>query len=149
MRLIHFLAEGLLALSGANAFAEDPLRITVAEGIESATPIAVIPFANENAGLPPETDASDVVRMDLNRSGQFRSLPKGDVVEFPTRGSDIKFPTWNMLKQAYIVVGRISDADGGALRVEFELYDVAKQERMLGLAITGQRSDLRQLLCAM
>lgn len=143
MRLIQILAAGLLALGATSAFAEDPLRITVPEGIESATPIAIVPFGNENAGLPPETDVSDVVRMDLNRSGQFRGLPKADVVEFPTRGSDIKFPTWNMLKQAYIVVGRVSDADAGALRVEFELFDVAKQERMLGLAITGQRSDMR------
>ena len=140
--LFHLAATAVLALFAQGLLAQG-LTIDIANGNPTALPIAVVPFANENAGLPPETDAADVVRMDLNRSGQFRALPKGDVVEFPSRGSEIKFPTWNMLKQAYLVVGRVGDAEGGALRVEFELYDVARQERLLGLAITGQRSDLR------
>ncbi len=140
--LFRLAATAVLAVFAQGLLAQG-LTIDIANGNPTALPIAVVPFANENAGLPPETDAADVVRMDLNRSGQFRALPKGDVVEFPSRGSEIKFPTWNMLKQAYIVVGRVGDAEGGALRVEFELYDVAKQERLLGLAITGQRSDLR------
>lgn len=119
--------------------------IDVPDGTASLVPIAVVPFAFEGAGVPAETDVSDVVRMDLSRSGQFRALPKNDVVEFPTRGGEIKFPTWNMLKQSHILVGRVADAEEGALRVEFELYDVAKQERLLGFAITGQRSDLRSV----
>jgi TolB protein len=139
--LLLSLGAGIAAAQGG--LSSDVPTIVINEGTASALPIAIVPFGNENAGLPPETDTADVVRMDLARSGQFRALPKADVVEFPTRGADIKFPTWNMLKQAYVVVGRVSDAEGGQLRVEFELYDVAKQERLLGLAITGQRSDLR------
>lgn len=117
--------------------------IVIKDGSASAYKITVVPFAFEAAGAPAETDVSDVVRMDLARSGTFAPLDKANVVEFPSRGSDIKFPTWNLLKQQYITVGRVADAEGGAMRVEFELYDVAKQERLLGLAITGQRSDLR------
>lgn len=143
----------LLCLVGSTAYAQtaapgpglssDVPTIVITTGQSSATPITVVPFAFEAAGAPTETDVSDIVRMDLARSGKFKTLDKKDVVEFPSRGSDIKFPTWNLLKQPYIVVGRMTDADGGAMRVEFELYDVAKQERLLGLAITGQRSDLR------
>lgn len=143
----------LLCLFGAAAGAQstpagaglsgDVPTIVIRDGQSSALPITVVPFAFEAAGVPAETDVSDVVRMDLARSGKFKALDKKDVVEFPARGSDIRFPTWNLLKQAYIVVGRMTDAEGGAMRVEFELYDVAKQERMLGLAITGQRTDLR------
>jgi TolB protein len=147
------IASLLLCLLGTAAQAQSPSSgpglssdvptIVIKDGQASALPITVVPFAFEAAGAPSETDVGDVVRMDLARSGKFKALDKKDVVEFPSRGSDIKFPTWNLLKQAYIVVGRMTDADGGAMRVEFELYDVAKQERMLGLAITGQRSDLR------
>lgn len=146
-------ASLLLCLLGTAAWAQgqgqgqglssDVPTIVINTGTAAALPITVVPFAFEAAGAPSETDVSDVVRMDLARSGKFKALDKKDVVEFPSRGSDIKFPTWNLLKQAYIVVGRMTDADGGAMRVEFELYDVAKQERLLGLAITGQRSDLR------
>ncbi|MEO8673749.1 MAG: Tol-Pal system beta propeller repeat protein TolB [Tahibacter sp.] len=145
--IARFTSALLMCLFGtvamAQGLASDVPTIVIDKGTSSALPVTVVPFAFEGAGVPPETDASDVVRMDLARSGKFKSLAKPDIVEFPTRGSDIKFPTWNLLKQAYIVVGRVRDADAGAMRVEFELFDVAKQESLLALAITGQRTDLR------
>ena len=122
----------------AQGLSGDVPTIDIKNGTASATPIAVIPFAFEGAGLPPDTDVAAVIGNDLNRCGQFRTLPKSDIVEYPTRGSQIKFPTWNLLKQAYILVGRQIETPGGALRVEFELYDVAKQQQLLALAITGQ-----------
>jgi TolB protein len=121
----------------------DVPTIVIKDGAASAIQITVVPFAFEAAGAPAETDVSDIVRMDLSRSGRFNALDKKDVVEFPSRGTDIKFPTWNLLKQEFITVGRVLDADGGAMRVEFELFNVARQEKLLALAITGQRSDLR------
>ncbi|TDR48657.1 TolB protein [Tahibacter aquaticus] len=147
--LLCLLALSLLGLGPALAQApqaglsSDVPTIVINTGTAAQLKIAVVPFAFEAAGAPVETDVSDVVRMDLSRSGTFAPLDKKDVVEFPTRGNDIKYATWNLLKQQFIAVGRVTDADGGAMRVEFELYDVAKQERLLGLAITGQRSDLR------
>ena len=125
----------------------DAPTIEIKNGTASATPIAVVPFHFEGAGLPPETDVSDVISNDMNRCGQFRVLPKNDLVELPTRGSEIKFATWNMLKQAYIVVGREIEGSNGDVRVEFELFDVAKQQPLLGsgLAISGQRSGLRDV----
>src|ERR1700745_732378 len=110
----------LLSLLGATAFAQgltsDTPTIDIKNGTATATPIAVVPFAFEG-GLPPDTDVADVIRNDLNRCGQFRALPKSDIVETPTRGEDIKFATWNMLKQAYIVVGREVQS-GSEIRVE-------------------------------
>lgn len=142
-----FVAFVLSVLFGAtHAFAaQDALRITVPVGTESATPIAVVPFAFEGAGLPPETDVADVIRSDLARSGQFRTLGKNDVVEFPARRADVNFATWRMLQQNYLVIGRIADADDGALRIEFELFNVAQQSSMLALSISGQRSGMRDL----
>ncbi len=120
----------VFALSGT--VAAQGLSIDITEGSRSADPIAVVPFAFEGAGLPPETDVGEIVRADLARSGKFFTLGRRDIVEFPTRESEVKF-----------VVGRVADAGDGALRVEFELFDVAKQGRMLALAISGQRTDMR------
>ena len=132
----------LLMMPAGRALAQG-LTLDIVNGVPSAIPVAVVPFAFESAGLPPTTDVADVIRMDLNRSGQFRALPKTDVVEFPHRGSEVKFATWNMLKQDYLVVGRLRDAGNGALTVEFELFNVPKQEQMLALSVTGQPADLR------
>ncbi|MEO6967070.1 MAG: Tol-Pal system beta propeller repeat protein TolB [Rhodanobacteraceae bacterium] len=136
-----FVCAGLFA---AQASAQG-LTVQIVNGVPSAIPIAVVPFGQAGSGPPPATDIADVVRMDLNRCGKFRGLAKNEIVETPTSGADIKFPTWQQLKQDYIVVGRTSDADGGTLRADFELWDVNKQQRLLGLSITGQGSDLRRV----
>ncbi|HET6913152.1 MAG TPA: Tol-Pal system beta propeller repeat protein TolB [Rhodanobacteraceae bacterium] len=138
--LVLLLCAGLF---GTQAQAQG-LTVQIVNGVPSAIPIAVVPFGQQ-AGPPPPTDIADVVRMDLDRCGKFRSLPRGEIVETPTTGAEIKFPTWQQLKQDYIVVGRTSEVGNGALRADFELWDVNKQQRLLGLSITGQGSDLRRV----
>jgi len=120
------------------------LTLEIANGNASAIPIAVVPYAYQGTSTPPEVDIGDIVRNDLARCGQFRTLQKNDIVEYPTRGSEIKFPTWRVLKQDYISVGRVSDAGAGEVRVEFELYTVGDQKALVPTqVIVGQRSDMR------
>ncbi|MEO7324633.1 MAG: Tol-Pal system beta propeller repeat protein TolB [Dokdonella sp.] len=135
----------LAGLLAGNASFAQGLDIDIINGSASALPIAVVPFGFEGASVPPETNPGEVVRADLARSGQFRTLPKNDVVEFPTRQSEVKFATWRLLKQDYLVIGRMADGADGALRVEYELYDVAKQQKLTDGAISGQRSGLRDI----
>ena len=131
-------------LGGTPAHAQG-LDIDIVNGTASALPIAVVPFGFEGASLPPDANPGEIVRADLARSGQFRALPKADIVEFPTREAEVKFATWRLLKQDFLVVGRMSDAGGGAIRVEYELFDVARQQRLADGAISGQRSGLRDV----
>jgi len=122
--------------------AQSPLTVDIVGGVKTATPIVVVPFAQQG-GTPLTTDVADVMRNDFNRSGKFRSLAKSDIVETPSQGSDIKFATWRLLKQDYIVVGRISDAGNGTLNVTYELWDVNKQQELLGGTFTSPAGDLR------
>ena len=114
----------------AGPAAAQSLNVDIVGGVKTATPIVVVPFA-QAGGAPLSTDVADVMRNDFNRSGKFRSLAKSDIVEFPVRGADIKFPTWRLLKQDYIVVGNIKDAGNGMVQVEYELWDVNKQQSLL------------------
>ncbi|MEO7062747.1 MAG: Tol-Pal system beta propeller repeat protein TolB [Dokdonella sp.] len=141
-RRVALLIAGLLI--GPAAFAQG-LNIDIVNGTASALPIAVVPFGFDGSGVPPANNPGEIINSDLARSGQFRTLPKESIVEFPTRQADVKFATWRLLKQDYLVVGRMSDAGDGAMRVEYELFDVAKQQRIADGAITGQSSSLRDL----
>jgi TolB protein len=114
-------------------------------GREGALPIAVVPMPYQGVGTPPETDVAAVIRADLNRSGEFRSLAEASIVERPTRGSEIRYPTWQLLKQDFVVVGRVLDTGDGGYRAEYELYDIAKQERLLGLALSGRGKGMRDV----
>lgn len=146
----RFLARVLALFGGVMcagaAFAQGGgLTIDIPDGNASALPIAVVPFGFDGASIPPESNPGEIVRADMARSGQFRPLAKASIVEFPTRQSEVKFGTWRLLKQDYLVVGRMSDAGDGALRVEYELFDVARQQQMASGSISGQRTGLRDI----
>ncbi len=135
-------AYALLALSTAHA---QRLEIDIVDGNPAALPIAVVPFEYLGAGASPDTDISAVIGANLNRSGSFRALAERDVVEKPIRSADVNYATWRLLKQDFLVIGRVLDGADGGYRVEFELLDVAKQERMLGLAMIGRSGSLRDV----
>ena len=136
-RFVAFLAVLSLLVPCAVSAQDQGLEIDIVGGNAAALPIAVVPMPYEGTAGDPPTDVAAVVSADLNRSGQFRVLPDIDLVERPTRGSEIRYPTWRALRQDFIVVGRVLDAGSGAYRVEYELFDVARQERLLGLALTA------------
>src|SRR3546814_2394715 len=109
---------------------ERGLEIDIVGGNASALPIAVVPMPYEGSGVAPETDVSAVVGADLARSGQFRTMPVSDMVEKPTRGGEIQFPTWRLLKQDFVVVGHVLDAGGGSYRVRSEEHTSELQSLM-------------------
>ena len=146
-RPLHLLATlfALLLLPLLATAQEKGLEIDIIGGNASALPIAVVPMPYQGGGAAPETDVAGVVRADLDRSGQFRGLPEQDIVERPSRGSEINYPTWRLLKQDYILVGRVLPAGDGRFRIEYELFDVAKQERLLGFALTARSNAMRDV----
>ncbi len=144
--LPHWLALlALLLLPLAASAQQQGLEIDIVGGNASALPIAVVPMPYQGSAAAPQTNVSSVVRADLERSGAFRALPEASMVERPTRGGEVQYPTWRALKQDYLVVGRVVDAGAGSYRVEYELFDVAKQERLLGLALTARSNAMRDV----
>ena len=141
-RSLSWFATLLAFLLPMAASAQQGLEIDIVGGNASAVPIAVIPMQGP---ATVQTDIAQVVASDLNRSGAFRSLPDKDIVERPSRKEEIKFPTWAALNQDYILVGRVLEAGDGGYRVEYELFDVAKQERLLGYALTARGSAMRDV----
>lgn len=146
-RFPRFLALCLcLFLTPLAAWAQEKgLEIDIVGGNASAVPITVVPMPYQGSAAAPQTDVATVIRDDFARSGQFRPLPEKDIVEKPTRGEDINYATWRALKQDYIVVGRVLDSPDGGYRVEYELFDLARQQRLLGFAMPARPNALRDV----
>ena len=140
-----FLALFALLLPVVAAAQQQGLEIDIVGGHASALPIAVVPMPYQGSAAAPDTDVAAVIRANLDRSGQFRTLPEGDIIERPTRGAEVQYPTWRMLRQDFLVVGRVLDAAGGGYRVEYEVFDVARQERVLGMAMTARAGAMRDV----
>jgi len=140
-----FILLAFVAIFATSANAQQSLKIDIVGGVKTATPITVVPFALQGGSQPP-TDVADVIHNDFNRSGKFRALDKASIVELPSQGSDIKFATWRLLKQDYIVVGRLKDAGNGMVQVEYELWDVNKQQSLLSQSMQpAPVGDLRNV----
>jgi len=142
---VRWLAALLAFLLPLTAAAQQALELDIVGGHAAALPIAVVPMPYQGSGTAPDTDVAAVVAADLNRSGQFRALPQRDLVERPTRGSEVNYPTWRALNQDYLVVGRVLDGGSGSYRVEYELFDVATQNRLIGLAMTARAGAMRDV----
>lgn len=136
----------LCLLAPLFAFAQQKgLEIDIVGGNAAALPIAVVPMPYQGSAAAPQTDIAEVVAADLARSGQFRTLTgTGLGTQRPTRGSEIDFGFFQQAKQSYIVVGRVLDAADGGYRVEYELYDIAKN-RMLAFALTARTNAMRDV----
>lgn len=125
----------LLLLFAARVHAQQA-EVDLVGGRDAATPIAVVPFAGAQGA-----EIAAIVSADLARSGQFRLLPERDMAERPTSAAEVAYPFWRTLGQDWLLVGQVS----GELTVQYELFDVAGQQRVLGLVKTAPGSALRDI----
>ena len=130
----------LIALCSFNAsISYAALTIEITEGIESALPVAVVPFASSGAPV----DISAVVNADLERSGYFKMLAEQAMTSRPSSAGEVNFKDWQALGQNYMVVGRVNNA-GGQYDVQFQLLDVYKGGQLLGYKMASSAADLRR-----
>ncbi len=118
------------------------LTIEITQGVDEPTPVAVVPFAWDGTQALPE-DVAQVVADDLHRSGLFSVMPRENMLSFPSDRNSLYFRDWRISGSEYVVIGRIGTKEGGALEVSYELYDVLKEERLLGEVINANFSNLR------
>jgi len=127
-------------ISQANA----ALVIEITEGIDDATPIAIVPFKiSSNANLP--TDVAEVIGADLARSAQFDPLKRKDMLAKPYRPDQIKFKNWRMLDVPNLVIGEIESKKDGSYFVKFRLYDVYRQKQIIGYGFPAKANQLRKI----
>ncbi len=133
----RILLLGLMYIYVSSSHAE--LTIEITEGIESALPVAVVPFAS--AGAP--VDISAVVNADLERSGYFKMMAEQSMSSRPSSAQEVNFQEWQSLGQNYLVVGRVNNG-GGQYNVQFQLLDVFKGGQLLGYKMASSAGDLRR-----
>jgi TolB protein len=130
----------LLVCMPLSAVAE--LRIEISEGVDKAVPIAVVPFGWTGNG-PAPFDVSGLVAADLARSGRFKTLPPGDMLERPTAGGVIDFDDWRILGIEVIVVGQLVETAPDQYEIQFQLFDVFRGEQLLGYRQPAKRPQLQ------
>jgi TolB protein len=128
----HALLLGVLLVAcAAPAFAS--LEIPITHGVNAATPIAVVPFAREVAA--PAGHLARVIADDLTRSGIFRTLPRRDLLQRPSRTAAINFLNWRALGMDYLLIGRLEADPHGGWRVLFRLFNVPAHRQIMAYVV--------------
>ncbi len=139
-RIIRLFLPLLLLLAQS---AHARLEIEITGGEEGALPIAVVPFAYEGAGAPPQ-DLAAIIAADLKRSGRFAPRAAESLPERPREGREVNFPAWRNAGIDNVVVGRIQQQAGRYL-VQFQLLDTLRGTQQAGYSIPAGSGQLRSV----
>lgn len=128
--MIVRLAAVLLCLFAFIVPAHAELVIELTSGVDNPVPVAVVPFGIAGGNFLPE-DVAQIVADDLARSGQFRSIPRTDMLGRPTREKDVFYRDWKAIGSDYLVIGSVTKSGPDAFSTLFQLHDVAGAKKLI------------------
>jgi TolB protein len=117
------------------------LEIEITSGVNTAVPVAIVPFSFDSQGQP-ATDVAAVIGADLTRSGRFKAIDPKDMIEKPVQASAINFSSWQVIKVNYLVIGRIKSV-GGGYSVEYQVFNVYTHQQIMGYSVATSAARLR------
>ncbi|MCK4842599.1 MAG: Tol-Pal system beta propeller repeat protein TolB [Methylococcales bacterium] len=121
------------------------LTIEITKGIDTAVPIAVVPFGWRTQGteLQPPLNLASVIQNDLSGSGLFKTLPENDMLTQPTEVENVRYRNWKALGQDYLLIGMVTK-ETERYKVQFQLFDIFKGVQLLGYRLTVSKRNLRR-----
>lgn len=144
----HIKSVVLFVLLSLSAFAKAELTIEITQGVDNPAKIAIVPFSWSGSGPLPENVAG-IVAADLLRSGQFEPIPEEDMLSFPQDESEVLFRDWARLGTEFLLIGSIkpslSAMGTSGYRLDFQLFDVLGQRRMLNKNVVVTSKGLRDM----
>lgn len=123
-RLKTLTAALLLALSPLAALAQDPLRITITDGVIDPLEFAVPDFIDEGGAGGLATEIGRVVAADLQGTGLFEEIPAAaHIARITSFDAPVSYPDWQAINAQALVTGAVSKS-GGQIVVKFRVFDI-------------------------
>lgn len=141
LRSVFFTTLAFLLLVLPVVSPQATLEIVITSGVNTAVPIAVVPFSFDGQGAAP-VDVAGVIGADFTRSGRFKAIDPKDMLSKPSQASAINFNDWQVIKVNDLVIGRIK-AVGGGYSVEYQVFNVYTRQQIMGYSVATSAARLR------
>lgn len=105
--LKKLLLSFVFLIATSSQFAHAALELVITDGINSARPIAIVPFRWEGAEPLPH-DVSAVIASDLQRSGKFSPVATSKMPQTPYSEAEVDFDAWTNLGVDSLLTGSIT-----------------------------------------
>jgi len=130
------------------ATAAEALKIEITKGEVRPDPIAITNFYSDDQEFQGiGHDIAEVVGNDLESSGLFELISPAAFIqkEETLRKEGPRFADWRVLNTRFLLSGVVKSEGGGKLGVEFSLYDVITGQKILALALSGEKAKWRKI----
>ncbi|WP_117234283.1 Tol-Pal system beta propeller repeat protein TolB [Vibrio maerlii] len=120
----------ILAVNSVN-LAHAALELVITDGINSARPIAVVPFQWEGTTKLPH-DVSAVIASDLQRSGKFSPIATSKMPQTPYTEAQVNFDAWTEKGVDALLTGSITQNAEGNYVISYQLVDIVRGQLTKG-----------------
>jgi len=137
----------LILIAFVPTVAQAELRVDMTKGVVEPLPIAITPFFAEAGKQAFATDIPKVISVNLESSGLFKPVnPRAFVQDVASiQASGPNFGEWRASGAQALVTGTVKPSADGRTRVEFFLWDVFSQQKILGMAYTTTQQNWRRI----
>lgn len=98
------------------------VKIVITDGVNTAKPIAVVPFKWTGNGAPPQ-NIDEIISSDLRNSGKFNPIEPRNMPQLPETASAVVAKDWSALGIDSVIVGSIQPDVSGNYLITYQLVD--------------------------
>ena len=143
--IFRLITIAIFVLFSLVSKADSDIQILITKGVESAIPVAVVPFSWGGSKALPE-NISQIVTNDLYRSGYFSLMSVDQMLSLPNKSEDFVFSDWERTNQDFVLIGQIDyDAASKQYQVTYQLFDIFLGQNVLAEVVPGKESQLRDI----
>ena len=136
---MNYVKSGLLLLTLLSCVTHAILEVNIVKTQEDSFPILIAPF-KVGGGTNSGAIISNIIRDNLNRSGQFNAISTSKPIT-----NQIDFNYWKQQKKDAIVFGRVEKISEKTFNVFIYVYDVYSQKQLYAKKIAIHNTGTRRI----
>lgn len=148
MRLLKLFFVLVISFLYVQTPAYAAIELVLTQGVDSALPIAIVPFAGQEEGGQAANNVAAVINADLQNSGRFKPLAVSAMPSKPHSAGEVQSAEWRSTGVESVAVGNVQNLGGNRYKINFALIDLLKGEGgnpvLLSKEFTVPGSQLRQ-----